>query len=131
MKNEDLLKVFDYMSDIDDPQRDQDLREAVQNAGEVGVTLLLENLASGRYIKDTIWLCQCLKLQESIPSITKYLDSDEKTIRIAAAIALTKLGSPNGFNKLKQMFELGEIPEHWLSAYGISLDFSSENEASA
>ena len=130
MNTDSLLKTFEYMSDPEIPGRDEHLKQAIESAGSVGVAFLLENLKSGQYVNDSIWLCQCLSIQESVPHMTPYLDSSDEDLRIAVALALTKLGSRKGSKKLMEMFELGEIPEHWLTAYGISLDFLSETEVS-
>ncbi|MBD1892961.1 HEAT repeat domain-containing protein [Coleofasciculus sp. FACHB-SPT9] len=120
MESEEIVKFFDYMSDVDDPYRDQDFEDFIRNAGAVGINVLIENLRLNRYLKDSIWLCQKLELKQAIPLVKPHLESADEAVSIAAAIALTKLGDEDGLTRLTKMFHSGKIPESWLSLYGIS-----------
>jgi HEAT repeat protein len=120
MEREDLVKFFDYMSDMDDPQRDQDLEDCIRNEGSLGIDVIMENLQLNRYLKDSIWLCQRLELKQAIPLIKPHLDSTDETVSIAAAIALAKLGDEAGILRLKEMCQSGKVPIDWLPLYGLS-----------
>ncbi|MEG4272786.1 MULTISPECIES: HEAT repeat domain-containing protein [unclassified Microcoleus] len=120
MEKKQLLDLFECVSNADDSEAGDDLENAVRQAGVIGVTVIFDNLKLGRYLKDSIWLCQRLGLQESIPLVRQHLISNDQMVKIAAAIALTKLDDRTGLLALKQMVESGEVPSYWLEVYGIS-----------
>jgi len=120
MKKKEILDLFECIGNTDDSEAANDLENAVRQSGVIGTTIIFDNLKLGRYLTDTIWLCQRLGLQESIPLLGQYLTSNEQMVKIAAAIALTKLGNQAGLLKLKQMVESTKVPKDWLEIYGIS-----------
>ena len=120
MDTQQILNLFECISHTDDSEAGDDLENAVRRAGVIGIAVIFDNLKLGRYLKDSIWLCQRLVLQESIPLLRPYLISNDQMVKIATALTLTKLDDRIGFLKLKQMVESGEVPSYWLEIYGIS-----------